>query len=123
MPNKQRPSNPFNNAQDAILTRKYGIAQYKQNKQRLLVMSGKASTEGSVTTEFLSDIIGKTVNVKLASGLLYSGRLESIDGFMNVALSSATEHYESDNNKLLNKFNNDVFLRGTQVMYISEQKI
>lgn len=62
------------------------------------------------------------MNVKLASGLLYSGRLESIDGFMNVALSSATEHYESNNNKLLNKFNSDVFLRGTQVMYISEQK-
>lgn len=75
----------------------------------------------SVSGQFLSDIIGKPVNVKLHSGMLYSGKLESIDGFMNIALSSATEHYENDSNGLLNKYNSDVFLRGTQVLYISEK--
>ncbi|GMM58765.1 U4/U6-U5 snRNP complex subunit [Maudiozyma humilis] len=74
----------------------------------------------SASTQFLSDIIGKPVYVKLHSGMLYTGTLESIDGFMNIALSSATEHYENKDNGLINTYNSDVFLRGTQVMYISE---
>lgn len=78
------------------------------------------SEGASVSTQFLSDIIGKPVNVKLHSGMLYTGTLESIDGFMNIALSSATEHYENKNNGLISTYNSDVFLRGTQVMYISE---
>ena len=41
---------------------------------------------------------------------------------MNIALSSATEHYETESNGVINTYNNDVFLRGTQVMYISEVK-
>lgn len=73
----------------------------------------------SVST-LLANIIGKPVHVKLYSGILYSGVLESIDGFMNVALSGTKEHYESSRNNLLRKYNSDVFLRGTQVMYISE---
>lgn len=82
-----------------------------------------AQGEGSsVSTQFLSDIIGKPVFVKLHSGMLYRGQLESIDGFMNIALSSATEHYETESNGVINTYNNDVFLRGTQVMYISEVK-
>ncbi|CCD22604.1 U4/U6-U5 snRNP complex subunit LSM6 NDAI_0A04480 [Naumovozyma dairenensis CBS 421] len=82
-------------------------------------MSTKTETT-SVSTQFLSNIIGKPVNVKLYSGMLYNGRLESIDGFMNVALSNTTEHYENSSNGLLKSYNSDVFLRGTQVMYISE---
>ncbi|CCE91833.1 U4/U6-U5 snRNP complex subunit LSM6 TDEL_0D02490 [Torulaspora delbrueckii] len=81
-------------------------------------MSAKGTS--SVSSQFLSEIIGKPVNVKLHSGMLYSGRLESIDGFMNVALSKVTEHYENGHNGLLRNYNTDVFLRGTQVMYISE---
>ncbi|SCU93379.1 LAMI_0E14158g1_1 [Lachancea mirantina] len=78
---------------------------------------------GTVTTassEFLSNIIGKPVVVKLHSGMLYQGTLESIDGFMNVALNQATEHYESEKNGLLYRYDGDVFVRGTQVLYISE---
>ncbi|CCF58527.1 hypothetical protein KAFR_0E03760 [Kazachstania africana CBS 2517] len=78
------------------------------------------SETSTVSTQFLSDIIGKPVNVKLHSGMLYTGLLQSIDGFMNVALAQVTEHYESKENGLLTKYNSDVFLRGTQVMYISE---
>ncbi|CCH58437.1 hypothetical protein TBLA_0A06450 [Henningerozyma blattae CBS 6284] len=74
----------------------------------------------TVSTDFLSSIIGRPVSVKLHSGMLYQGKLESIDGFMNVALSNATEHYENSNNGLLHKYPNEVFVRGTQVLYISE---
>ncbi|CCE63256.1 hypothetical protein TPHA_0E01630 [Tetrapisispora phaffii CBS 4417] len=74
----------------------------------------------SVSSQFLSNIIGKPVNVKLYSGMLYNGKLESIDGFMNIALSNTTEHYENNANGMLRRYENDVFLRGTQVMYISE---
>lgn len=81
-----------------------------------------SSENESVSTQFLTDIIGKFVNVKLHSGMLYSGKLESIDGFMNIALSNTTEHYENSENGLLHKYNSDVFLRGTQVLYISEAK-
>lgn len=81
-----------------------------------------SSENESVSTQFLTDIIGKSVNVKLHSGMLYSGKLESIDGFMNIALSNTTEHYENSANGLLHKYNSDVFLRGTQVLYISEAK-
>lgn len=79
-----------------------------------------SSDSASVSTEFLANIIGKPVHVKLHSGMLYTGTLESIDGFMNVTLSSTTEHYENSSNGLLHKYSNDVFLRGTQVLYISE---
>lgn len=78
------------------------------------------SDSASVSSQFLANIIGRPVNVKLHSGMLYSGKLESIDGFMNVTLSSTTEHYENNNNGLLHKYSSDVFLRGTQVLYISE---
>ncbi|AAS51430.1 ACR204Cp [Eremothecium gossypii ATCC 10895] len=80
-------------------------------------MQGPAVTSSST---FLSNIIGKPVNVKLHSGMLYQGTLESIDGFMNVALVDASEYYESEQNPVIHRYESDVFLRGTQVMYISE---
>ncbi|KAH3900261.1 U4/U6-U5 snRNP complex subunit LSM6 SCDLUD_003233 [Saccharomycodes ludwigii] len=91
-------------------------------------MSSKNSTTSittindneSAASHFLANIIGKTVNVKLNSGLLYTGLLVSIDGFMNVALAQATECYEHSKNGALGQYNNDIFLRGTQVTYIGE---
>ncbi|EDO17307.1 hypothetical protein Kpol_1062p15 [Vanderwaltozyma polyspora DSM 70294] len=82
-------------------------------------MSAAQSGTTSVSTQFLANIIGKPVSVKLYSGMMYKGKLESIDGFMNVALSNTSEHFES-NAHMLKRYENDVFLRGTQVMYISE---
>ncbi|AMD21256.1 HEL024Cp [Eremothecium sinecaudum] len=82
-----------------------------------------ATTQGATTTSssaFLANIIGKPVNVKLHSGMLYQGTLESIDGFMNVALIDAVEYYETENSHVIHKYDSDIFLRGTQVMYISE---
>ncbi|CCK69583.1 U4/U6-U5 snRNP complex subunit LSM6 KNAG_0C04820 [Huiozyma naganishii CBS 8797] len=83
-------------------------------------MATVTDSADSVSSQFLGHIIGKPVHVKLHSGMLYSGTLESIDGFMNVALSSTTEHYENKENGLLHRYQSDVFLRGTQVLYISE---
>lgn len=70
---------------------------------------------------FLENIIGKPVYVKLFSGILYQGKLESIDGFMNVSLTDVTEHYETEENGMLHKYNSEVFLRGSQVLYIGEK--
>ncbi|CUS21832.1 LAQU0S04e01816g1_1 [Lachancea quebecensis] len=82
------------------------------------------STSGEPTTtasaQFLSNIIGQSVVVKLHNGMMYQGVLESIDGFMNIALNQATEHYETASNGLLHRYDGDVFVRGTQVLYISE---
>lgn len=70
---------------------------------------------------FLENIIGKPVYVKLFSGILYQGQLESIDGFMNVSLANVMEHYETEENGTLHKYGSEVFLRGSQVLYISEK--
>lgn len=82
-------------------------------------------------TEFLNNVLGKSVHVKLNSGISYKGtlsfRIESIsirtcflngsiwlgtlaclDGYMNIALEN-TEEYVED--KLVNKYG-DTFIRG-----------
>lgn len=83
-------------------------------------MSDNQEPPIAASSSFLSNIIGKPVNVKLHSGMLYQGRLQSIDGFMNVSLNSAIEYYEHERNGTIHEYNSDVFLRGTQVLYISE---
>ncbi|USP75317.1 uncharacterized protein yc1106_02591 [Curvularia clavata] len=40
---------------------------------------------------FLSDIIGAPVTVKLNSGIIYKGDLQSVDGYMNIALERCKE--------------------------------
>ncbi|QGN14788.1 U6 snRNA-associated Sm-like protein LSm6 [Kluyveromyces marxianus] len=78
-------------------------------------------TKTTASGTFLENIIGKPVYVKLFSGILYQGKLESIDGFMNVSLSQVSEHYETEENGTLHKYAEEVFLRGSQVLYISER--
>ncbi|VDK74550.1 unnamed protein product [Litomosoides sigmodontis] len=69
-------------------------------------------------SEFLKQIIGKPVVVKLNSGVDYRGILSCLDGFMNIALEQ-TEEYS--NGQLKNKYG-DAFIRGNNVLYISTQK-
>ncbi|VDO45222.1 U6 snRNA-associated Sm-like protein LSm6, putative [Brugia malayi] len=69
-------------------------------------------------SEFLKQIIGKPVVVKLNSGIDYRGILSCLDGFMNIALEQ-TEEYS--NGQLKNKYG-DAFIRGNNVLYISTQK-
>ncbi|MFH4980954.1 hypothetical protein AB6A40_007663 [Gnathostoma spinigerum] len=59
-------------------------------------------------SEFLKQIIGKPVVVKLNSGVDYRGILSCLDGFMNIALEQ-TEEYS--NGQLKNKYG-DAFIRG-----------
>ncbi|KJH52931.1 ubiquitin--protein ligase [Dictyocaulus viviparus] len=69
-------------------------------------------------SEFLKQIIGKPVVVKLNSGVDYRGILACLDGFMNIALEQ-TEEY--NNGQLQNKYG-DAFIRGNNVLYISTLK-
>ncbi|TKA80402.1 U6 snRNA-associated Sm-like protein LSm6 [Friedmanniomyces simplex] len=64
---------------------------------------------------FLSEIIGAPVTVKLNSGVTYKGELQSVDGYMNIALEQTKEFV---NGKLRRSYG-DAFVRGNNVMYIS----
>jgi len=66
---------------------------------------------------FLSSIIGVPVTVKLNSGVVYKGELQSVDGYMNIALEKCTEYVEG---KLRRKYG-DAFVRGNNVLYISSE--
>ncbi|KAF3984938.1 hypothetical protein FT663_04737 [Candidozyma haemuli var. vulneris] len=63
-------------------------------------------------SKFLSSIIGSSVVVKLHNGVQYSGNLQSIDGFMNVALDGAKELVGEKEGRSFN----DVFIRGNNGM-------
>ncbi|CAJ0592945.1 unnamed protein product [Cylicocyclus nassatus] len=63
-------------------------------------------------SEFLKQIIGKPVVVKLNSGVDYRGILACLDGFMNIALEQ-TEEY--NNGQLQNKYG-DAFIRETETL-------
>ncbi|CAH3038752.1 unnamed protein product [Pocillopora meandrina] len=67
-------------------------------------------------SDFLKQIIGRPVVVKLNNGVDY--RVACLDGYMNIALEQ-TEEYA--NGQLKNKYG-DAFLRGNNVLYISTQK-
>lgn len=69
-------------------------------------------------TDFLKSIKGKTVVVKLNSGVDYKGILACLDGFMNIAMEQ-TEEYVGG--QLKNKYG-DCFIRGNNVLYISAVK-
>ncbi|EXJ65388.1 small nuclear ribonucleoprotein [Cladophialophora yegresii CBS 114405] len=57
---------------------------------------------------FLSSIIGVPVTVKLNSGVVYKGELQSVDGYMNIALEKCAEYVEG---KLRRRYG-DAFVRG-----------
>ena len=84
--------------------------------------------------DFLKQIIGRPVVVKLNSGVDYRGNqrlselvfinvviagvLTCLDGYMNIALEQTEEYC---NGQLKNKYG-DAFIRGNNVLYISTQK-
>ncbi|KAH8676774.1 U6 snRNA-associated Sm-like protein LSm6 [Tricladium varicosporioides] len=73
--------------------------------------------EGRDPSGFLSEIIGSQVTVKLNSGVLtvVAGELQSVDGYMNIALEKTEEHV----NGVKKRSYGDAFVRGNNVMYIS----
>lgn len=91
-------------------------------------MENGASSEGRDPSGFLSEIIGAPVTVKLNSGVVYKGivgffwaedfhlsrfccaqgELQSVDGYMNIALEKTGEYV----NGQLRKNYGDAFIRG-----------
>ncbi|KXL42597.1 MAG: hypothetical protein FE78DRAFT_154103 [Acidomyces sp. 'richmondensis'] len=57
---------------------------------------------------FLSEIIGAPVTVKLNSGVVYRGELQSVDGYMNIALEKTQEFVDGK----LRRSYGDAFVRG-----------
>ncbi|KAM4853218.1 U6 snRNA-associated Sm-like protein LSm6 [Thomomys bottae] len=69
-------------------------------------------------SDFLKQIIGLLVVVKLNSGVDYQGILACPDGYMNLVLEQTEEYI---NGQLKNKYG-DAFIGGKNVLYISTQK-
>ncbi|KAG9509479.1 Serine/threonine-protein kinase tousled-like 2 [Fragariocoptes setiger] len=68
--------------------------------------------------EFIKQITGRAVVVKLNNGSDYRGTLAGLDGFMNVALEQSEEYV---NGEFKRKYG-DAFIRGNNVLYISAQQ-
>jgi len=51
----------------------------------------------------------------LNSGIVYKGELQSVDGYMNIALEQAKEYVDGK----LHRSYGDAFIRGNNVMYIA----
>ncbi|KAJ5650034.1 uncharacterized protein N7484_003757 [Penicillium longicatenatum] len=78
-------------------------------------MENGSTSEGKDPSAFLGEIIGAPVIVKLNSGVVYKGELQSVDGYMNIALEKTEEFV---NGKLRRNYG-DAFVRGNNVLYIS----
>ncbi|KAK5272169.1 U4/U6-U5 snRNP complex subunit lsm6 [Exophiala xenobiotica] len=77
--------------------------------------STNTNTDPKDPASFLSSIIGVPVTVKLNSGIVYKGELQSVDGYMNIALEKCTEYV----NGQMRRNYGDAFVRGNNVLYIS----
>ncbi|CAI5755517.1 unnamed protein product [Candida verbasci] len=76
----------------------------------------EVSDSNTNPSNFLSGIIGSSVVVKLHNGIKYKGNLSTIDGYMNIVLDQCNEII---NSKITREYK-DVFIRGNNVLYISE---
>lgn len=70
--------------------------------------NGSGQAEGKDPSAFLSEIIGSAVVVKLNSGVVYKGELQSVDGYMNIALEKTEEYV----NGVKRRTYGDAFVRG-----------
>ncbi|KAJ8603568.1 hypothetical protein MRB53_042111 [Persea americana] len=66
------------------------------------------SKDASDPAAFLGEITGAPVTVKLNSGVVYKGELQSVDGYMNIALEQTKEHV----NGRVKRNYGDAFIRG-----------
>ena len=71
-------------------------------------MENHTTTDPKDPASFLSSIIGVPVTVKLNSGAVYKGELQSVDGYMNIALEKCQEYV----NGQLRRTYGDAFVRG-----------
>ena len=84
----------------------------------LIVSEKEIMSRRQNPNDFLKQIIGRPVVVKLNSGVDYRGVLTCLDGYMNIALEQTEEYC---NGQLKNKYG-DAFIRGNNVLYISTQR-
>ncbi|ORX37248.1 hypothetical protein BD324DRAFT_435376 [Kockovaella imperatae] len=70
---------------------------------------------GGSPGDFLKNIVGKRVKVRIGNGIDYHGLLTCLDGYMNVALEDTEEWSKG---KVTARYG-DCFLRGNNVLYIS----
>jgi U6 snRNA-associated Sm-like protein LSm6 len=70
-------------------------------------MDGSAKMQRS-PGDFLKEIIGKRVMVKLNSGASYRGTLSCLDGYLNIALENAEEWSDKKERTF-----NETFIRGS----------
>lgn len=59
-------------------------------------------------SDFVKNVLGRSVNVKLNNGVEYTGVLACLDGFMNIAMEQTKEYI---NGQLSNQYG-DCFIRG-----------
>ena len=80
-------------------------------------MPDAPAADGAAKTpaDFLKSIRGKSVVVKLNSGVDYRGILACLDGYMNIAMEQTEEYVDG---QLKAKYG-DCFIRGNNVHYIS----
>jgi U6 snRNA-associated Sm-like protein LSm6 len=74
------------------------------------------SSAPDASSSFLGEITSNNVIVKLNSGLEYHGKLQSVDGFMNIALEQTKELVDQK----VTKVYGDVFIRGNNGKWRSE---
>ncbi|KAH0616020.1 hypothetical protein JD844_026773 [Phrynosoma platyrhinos] len=75
---------------------------------------GTMSLRKQTPSDFLKQIIGRPVVVKLNSGVDYRGVLACLDGYMNIALEQTEEYV---NGQLKNKYG-DAFIRGNNATMV-----
>mmetsp|Transcript_17575 Transcript_17575/g.39825 ORF Transcript_17575/g.39825 Transcript_17575/m.39825 type:complete len:84 (+) Transcript_17575:65-316(+) len=68
-------------------------------------------------SDFIKQVLGRPVIVKLNNGTDYRGILACLDGYMNIAMEQTEEYVDG---QLKNKYG-DTFIRGNNVLYISAQ--
>ncbi|KAG2733585.1 hypothetical protein G9P44_003110 [Scheffersomyces stipitis] len=81
-------------------------------------MAEEIATSNTDPSNFLSNVIGSSVVVKLHNGVEYSGNLQSIDGYMNIVLDDGKELVGG---REIRNYG-DVFIRGNNVRRPPEKK-
>eukprot|EP01017_Pseudomicrothorax_dubius_P017913 TRINITY_DN2001_c0_g1_i2.p1 TRINITY_DN2001_c0_g1~~TRINITY_DN2001_c0_g1_i2.p1 ORF type:complete len:101 (-),score=8.55 TRINITY_DN2001_c0_g1_i2:143-445(-) len=92
------------------------IGSFEVVKQRLGLMQSGAKRSPA---DFLKQILGRLITVKLVSGTLYIGVLVCLDGNMNIVLENIEEHEGG----VLKQKIPVAFIRGNNVMYISAKNL
>ncbi|OMJ12769.1 Sm-like protein LSM6A [Smittium culicis] len=66
-------------------------------------------------SEYLKNIIGSQVVVRLNSGIDYKGTLACLDGYMNITMENTEEYFDG----VLKNSYGDAFIRGNNGMFFS----